>query len=532
MRFQTRLLLVYFLLIVLLVGLLGYGFFRYSAHALEEDAMAAQAVMADQMLTGTENLVRPMDFISTYFLSIRDILTSLDVLAHMDREKLENQYYVNEARRIINGALLSYSFDRSFYRVNIITRKDFLTSNFLTPSVSDADAAARIAETPWFDKADAALGKVVLLPPFQDPWGAGKGDGKRVFALVRAVQGSVGGEAYLEVQREVTELDRLFTVPEPETTRLLAVTRAGSVLARSGGVDAAMDAWDRELLVRGVRKPEPMRNPTTGDMEFVSVSHSNYSGVTLLLVRSRSALIAPIVVAGRATALLCLAILLLSLAYIAWFSNRLARPIRELTRKMEGTGLENLSGLNPPLETGLASVRTPHPGGNEIEALNQSFGQLRARLNEAVNREIRSHALQVQAHLDSLQAQVNPHFLYNILNVLSHRGLVNGDEEIVEICDGIASMLRYATGTGSRVATIGEEAEHVGHYLLLMKKRLEHKLAYSIDIAPELLGEPMLKIVLQQFAENAISHGFPPKGGVMRIDIEGTPTSGGWRIIV
>jgi len=62
--------------------------------------------------------------------------------------------------------------------------------------------------------------------------------------------------------------------------------------------------------------------------------------------------------------------------------------------------------------------------------------------------------LQMKANFDSLQAQVNPHFIYNILTVLSNKGIENNDEEICDICESVASMLRYSTSTLKPSATI------------------------------------------------------------------------------
>lgn len=521
MRFQTRLLLVYSLLIVLLVGILGVGFYRYSTRVLEQEALDSQEVALAQMHHQVDNLVRPMAFISTYFLSIEDMLTSLKVLSEMDRRNPENSLYVMEARRIIKSALLSYSFDRNFHRVNILTRQDFLSSNFLAPSVADNRVADRLATIPWYAEAEAAKGRVVLLPPFQDPWGPEPDDGPSVFALVRAVQGGGMGYGYVEIQRPQSELTSVFAVSEPESVRIVALTREGSLLYQNGYTADALLQQDLKMASAQSRDTAMVDNPLTGERELLSVVSSEYSGVTILMARSRSALLQPIVLAGRLTLILGVSILLLSLAYIAIFSRQLTKPIRELKRKMEQTELDNLPERNAPLNS-----------NNEIEALNQSFGQLRGRLNDAVKRELQAHALQMQAHFDSLQAQVNPHFLFNTLNVLSHRGLMSGDEEICEICDSIAAMLRYSTETGTRHASVAEDLEHVGNYLLLMKKRLEHKLVYEVRVPPEILKERLPRIVLQQIAENAIVHGMKKAGEVMRLEIVGEALPDGWQISI
>lgn len=140
--------------------------------------------------------------------------------------------------------------------------------------------------------------------------------------------------------------------------------------------------------------------------------------------------------------------------------------------------------------------------------------------------------LQLQAQFDSLQAQVNPHFLYNVLNVISSRGMDVGDEQICDICHNLASMLRFSTDTTHKIVTIGEEEAYVRQYFYLLKARYDYKLDYDINIVKEIQPEKMPKIVLQQIVENSIAHGFSEKEGTMRIQITGWESDGWWYIRV
>jgi two-component system sensor histidine kinase YesM len=184
-------------------------------------------------------------------------------------------------------------------------------------------------------------------------------------------------------------------------------------------------------------------------------------------------------------------------------------------------------------ETELGNLRKDinlHSSNNEIESLNGSFQKLLERLQESVSREIKSQSMQMQASFDSLQAQVNPHFIYNILNVLSNKGIELGDHEICEICESIAAMLRYSTSTKKRTATIEEELNHVQNYLTLMKKRYEHRLEFNIDADQSIMHESIPKIVLQQIAENSITHGFMNGQKVIKIGIRGYSENGWWYV--
>ncbi len=129
-----------------------------------------------------------------------------------------------------------------------------------------------------------------------------------------------------------------------------------------------------------------------------------------------------------------------------------------------------------------------------------------------------SQSLQIQANLDALQAQVNPHFLYNLLNVISSMGLESGNEDICDICDRIASMLRYSTSTVEREASVRQEFAHARNYLSLLKERYEHKLTYECRYDKKIAEMKIPKMVLQPLIENAINHNF--KEGVQKIQID------------
>jgi two-component system sensor histidine kinase YesM len=517
MRFQTRLLSTYSVLIILLVVMLGVIFYSYSARVFENTAYTNLSVIAEKMSQQLDNLIRPMDFITTYLLSNGDFMSSMASLANMDRSNPRNLLYINEGWQTINATLLSYSVGKNFYSVNVFNRQgDFLSSNFSTHRTI-GNVSTLIAASPWIERADGALGRALILPPYVDPWN--QNEKVRVFGLARSVQGPTGGMGYVEVQNPYSDLQRLFSVPDKEDISVLAVMRTGDVFFSSRAMDASLASY-YSTLARSLKTSVSFtRNSVTGQDEIVTGSASEYTGIAVLLAQDKNALLGPLRFTRNMTFLIAVLIIAMSLVYNYLSSRQLTRPLRQLTQTMEKTGLENLP-----------DSFTFESANDEIEALNISFQRLRARLNEAVGREIRSQSLQMQARLDSLQAQVNPHFIYNVLTVISSRGMEAGDEEICEICDGIASMLRYSTSTTKRAATIGEEIEHVKTYLSLMKRRFEHRLEYRIEVDPALLAQPVPKIVLQQIAENSINHGYQSVQKVMRITLRGSVQDGRWLV--
>lgn len=514
MKFQTKLLLTYSILIILLVVILGVSFYQYDSGVFTSNAYTNLEVISEKMSQQLENLVHPMDFITTYLISDGSFFSAVESFATLDKSNPQNIVYINEGIETIRSSLFTYSIDKNFYRVSFFNGNgDFITSNFKTKNVND-NLKQIIDSFSWRSQVDKARGKAVILSPYKDPWMIS--EKTEVFGLVRSVQGGDGGIGYIEVQNRYSELEKIFALPNGSDTKIIAVTAANEMFYNNGISDQALLNYYLKLAVNVQKEASVVKNPIIGKDEIVVGAGSDYTGIKIILAQDRDALLQPLLFSGYITFVIGVLIIFLSLGYIYIFSRHLAKPIRQLKEKMESTELENL-----PEQIKLEN------SNNEIETLNKSFQRLRERLNDAVRREIKSHSLQMQASFDSLQAQVNPHFIYNILNVLSNRGIINGDFEICEICESIAAMLRYSNSTLKRSATIEEEIGHVRNYMQLMKKRFEHKLEFNIDIEQAIYNETIPKIVLQQIVENSINHGFESLQTIMKIDIRGY-VSGEW----
>ena len=515
MRFQTRLLLTYSLLIFLLVVALGIGFFLYSARLFEENARSNYSLVADKVLEQFDNQFRSMEFLETKLISDLAFKTSLDVLGSLDRTNPLNDYDLNDARRTLSFSLIDYSTIKNFYAVNVFNHQgDFFSSNYLdhsmVPGVADI-----VRSLPWGPRVEALSGKRLLLPPYDDPWN--RISPRKVYGLVRYMPGSRGDLGFIEVQNDATTLDHLFQVPDPRFTRVGAWTASGELFYESVPLKGPEVRAYRDG--QGARTEESAfpHNMLTGRDELVLRRTSVETGVTLVLALDRAVLLSPLWVTAGLTGWIGLIILLVSMAYNWYSSRQLTQPLRLISRRMEATELENLPNAQP----------LDHPN-DEIMALNDAFQRLKERLDDAIHDEIRTRTLGVQTQLDSLQAQVNPHFLYNILTVLANKGLEVGDKEIGEICGGIASMLRYSTSTVDRSTTLGDEVGHMETYLGLMKKRFEERLTYTVDVDPSLFEATLPRIVLQQIVENSINHGFRTVARPMVLSLRGWREGDRW----
>jgi two-component system sensor histidine kinase YesM len=140
------------------------------------------------------------------------------------------------------------------------------------------------------------------------------------------------------------------------------------------------------------------------------------------------------------------------------------------------------------------------------------------RLRQSREREIVSSRLQKRAEIKMIQAQINPHFLYNTLNVIHSIAELNRFSDISLIAKSLSSMYRYNIKSKEDV-TIQNELEQLENYINIQKIRFPGKFTVVYDIAEELHSLKILKFLLQPIVENSFYHGLEPRGGKGTVEI-------------
>ena len=205
---------------------------------------------------------------------------------------------------------------------------------------------------------------------------------------------------------------------------------------------------------------------------------------------------------------------------ISLVSLGLTRSTRKLTRKVRQIPISSMLTTSLGALSELAETVTS-PTDRETHELEQVFNAMMLHLREAASAEMALREGALQARLSALQTQINPHFIYNTLNIISAKSMESGNFDVIEICNQFAQMLRYSTDTRSQTATMAEEIEFVRSYLMLAKARYEDNLEFSIDV-PENLGDITVpRLTLQPLVENALNHGFDGKNVLRRLSVSG-----------
>ena len=272
----------------------------------------------------------------------------------------------------------------------------------------------------------------------------------------------------------------------------------GTVVYDSTNVDTA-SVIDKKVADKFSRQSGNAQVRLRG-RDFIAVySTSEVTGwkiINLIPVAQYSANVALVT---RVVIIICILAVMLSVLVTLYVSRLISNPIERLSGVMNEIDLTNMD------------VRVDESRRDEIGVLSRSFNSLITKLRDSIRREYEAGIRQKDAELKALQAQINPHFLYNVLQSISSIAVLNDVQEINIMAKALGRMLRYSINTDDNITTIENEIDHVESYLAIQKVRFGEKLEYFLDIPQYVKKCRVLKLSIQPIVENAILHGFEGK---------------------
>lgn len=183
------------------------------------------------------------------------------------------------------------------------------------------------------------------------------------------------------------------------------------------------------------------------------------------------------------------------------------KPLRKLAHQMQRVG------------KGDFTVRVNSGGNAEVNDLSHQFNLMNIHIEDLIQKNYIAELNEKTARLEALEAQINPHFLYNTLQVISTEAVLSGQQTIRQMVESLASMLRYSVQERNLVPA-RMEIKHVKDYLFLQSARFEARLTYMIDMDPDSEEILIPKISIQVLVENSIQHGLENTTGQICIAVK------------
>lgn len=204
-----------------------------------------------------------------------------------------------------------------------------------------------------------------------------------------------------------------------------------------------------------------------------------------------------------AVALLLIVSLIVFYGYIRYIFNNINKNI----------------GIMKEAVNGNHEIRIPVRGQDELGAIAENFNSMIEMNNALIKDIVKKEVLQRTTQLRALQYQINPHFFYNTLDILSSHMVIAGHLDIADAIADFGKMLRYNMNDRSMYTTLEVELQYLSRYIRIQQLRYGDKVALCVALPDECRKIRIIKFILQPIVENSLMHGFSPMKDVLEINI-------------
>lgn len=480
----------------------------YLHYVYENEAMNTAVRLVNNINTGfQENLDQIDRIIMSIYADTGGTASNIsmeDVLSTMDYSGLRDEYTALRAtkdffqrliflRKDFNSIYIYVSKNKTFsYGVNGNNKLDY-----------------NPIEEKWFTETVIANGKTVISVP-HIPYQLNYD--KEVISFSRLLKSvsKVGKEPDTVILIDL-KLDSINNIVDKvnlgKTTGVLFLDNTGKIIY-DRNTQYVQKNLDKDIINRVLKDYDGKFTARISDKKFlVAFNTSEVTGWKLLTLTPYS----EVAKDNKKLVLFSLLLMLLALVittFISYgFSRTVVKPIKRLQKGMS------------KVKEGNFDIQLENPSNDELGQLVLSFNSMIFTIKTLIVEKYEERIARNNAEFKYLQAQINPHFIYNTLQTISSMAVVKKVPEISSVSKGLAKILRYSVNTKSRIITIREELENLICYLDIQKLRFKDFLNYEINIEDEVYAFGIIKLVLQPIVENAITHGIEPKGenGLVKI---------------
>ncbi|MDF2716089.1 MAG: hypothetical protein K0R28_3014 [Paenibacillus sp.] len=403
----------------------------------------------------------------------------------------------NKVISVFNKMRIDLDIDPdSLNRISIM--KD--TGSFLTfgatSSYNRDQLKKKISDLSWFGELENK--PLLVLPPHRDDWDS---KGKMIVSVIRS-----------GVPGTVIEIQIPYSYMEAALFKGKFTTNGKQVFL-----------YDENGQI--IYPTTPQQLPSGENVTAESAIH--HAGWRVAVTQPMDLMLKSVRETGYWMAAIAGGLSLASLIVVYFFTSRTTKPLAQLSHAM--AQVPGDARTNDQLKKLLATMDT-HESHNEIVHLYHAFRSMLERMEESKRHEVEAHSRELQAQFVALQAQMNPHFLYNTLTLIGMLGMEDGNDEIMKITSELVQMLRYITYDSRELVTLKEEVDHSLNYLDIMKMRYRDHLIIDVHVEGDLTAVRVPKLSVQPFLENCVKHGFAGKKYPWRIELNVSATDDGWSV--
>lgn len=502
LNLQNKLRLCFIFLILIPSLIIGIAYYWVSYHSIID---IAKKNILDVVVKNTQLIDRQMGYIQESAVNLNVDADMYRLLSDVDTVP-DSELLVKDKK--IQAILQKYFVDEDIVTTTIMTEKFIFGDN----SQLKVPVANFFSSTLW-ESLRERRGEAQWVPTYvvQDTFGLDYAvENPTVYSMIQPLNPtfidpekpsetralSEDFNAVLVISFRDNLIREMFEASNSvDDSQFCISSPKGEIVSHS---DAAKAGTTQELpwLWHITDKTGSMLLQYQGEKVLVCYEVSQVTGWVFASITPVKALVHNVVSLQTLTVFLCILIFLLAMLVSKIFARKITLPV------------EKLVGAMKQVEKGDFSVRLATSGMDELQYLTEKYNdmseQIRILIEENYESEIRNRESEIMA----LNLQMNPHFLYNTLNIINMMALEEGKEEISRMLLCLSDMLQYTFRNKQELAAFREEYLWLQNYLHIMEMRFEGKFQVVYEVDGELGQYSVPKLLLQPLVENAVVHGF------------------------
>jgi len=336
---------------------------------------------------------------------------------------------------------------------------------------------------------------------------------RRILDLDQANNREIRG--YCVFLYEMNKLEKLLDNISPDSKRLVALlTPEGDVVAHSRNENKTLLGVLEELEPEQCREENPVWIRYGREKVLASSHKTEVDGWTVVCLVTKGQLLTSVQVTAAAIFLIGITALAVGILVETCVARRIVLPLSQLTKQVKR------------IEEADYSTHNDIGTGDELELLGQSINHMGDKINILINQVLKGEIAYKDMQLQALQAQINPHFLYNTLECINSLAQLGRKEDVRTVTVAFSNITKSLLAEKKEV-TVESELSYVKDFLVIYEIMLGDKLRYSIDVSPELESCMIPRMIIQPFVENAVLHGIKPCGRRGTVSVSLVPTEEG-----
>lgn len=509
---KTRLMLALGLVLFAVTCVLSIICYQYISQKGIRDSSKYFVEKVEGISLQLDTLIEKMDTVSSQIFASRTLQEIF--MDAGEKEYQEKNYFDYNALQRAMAQDVIWTFNspkRQIEGINIFSESTYVGQRY-SPSVEKIKEIAQ--QDIWNVPEDK---KYIVLGPHIDQWETL--EEKTVISLVRpfiATNYRFRNVGVIEVQEKYERIEEICSIVGSDGFQIIVLDKNNQSIYQNSDFQNVENIYD--ILTQN---NEDQIFPFSADEGRYMAAYSTVqnAGWIVAIMQSEQDYYFELRQQLLYVFLISMAASLLVFAVFYWLINHITDPVLKLASEME-----ELTELKQIPELEKSSMK-------EIQVLQNSFIRLLHRLNESAEELVLSHEMELGLRIMGMQAQIDPHFLYNSLTAISAAAAEEGCEKVPLMCFQLSELFRYSSSQNSQVL-IENELAYITTYLNFMKWRYEDNFSYEIRKTGDISRISIAKQSLQPLVENAFTHGFSETYPPYKLVIYCEVNDHGWKFIV